>query len=177
MAETGKVSLFSVVNDAPDAPLARGEFDRSKLGAIVGDTGLVALAAIAAHYRIACDPAQMSHDLPLGEQPANGEHIVRAARKIGLKATILTKQGIKRLKTVPLPAIVGLIDGSFGVITHRSSDGQLRFVNPLARSQLVETAEEFANRWSGHIVLVTRRAGGAGIDPRKFEFSWFIPSI
>ena len=185
MPELGKISLFSAVKDEIEAlPVREQERGREPPAAqptappdMVGDTGLVALSAIAAHYRIAADAAQMSHDLGLGEMPAQGEHIVRAARKIGLKASLLTKQTAKRLKTVPLPAIVGLADGSFGVITHRSPDGQIRFVNPVARSQVVESAQDFAKRWSGTVVLITRRAGGAGIDPRKFEFSWFLPSI
>lgn len=175
MAESGKVPLFSVVTGDGAASAIRPQFQPQP--ETLGDSALVALAAIAAHYRIAADPAQMSHELGLGESLATGEHVVRAARKIGLKATLLTDQAIKRLKTVPLPAIVGLKDGSYGVITHRSPDGQLRYVNPLARSQVVEKVEDFAERWSGSVVLITRRAGGAGVDPRKFEFSWFLPSI
>ena len=173
MAESGKIPLFSVVTSDSATASVRPQPPSE----VMGDSALVALAAIAAHYRIAADPAQMSHELGLGESLANGEHVVRAARKIGLKATLLTKQTVKRLKTVPLPAIVGLTDGTYGVITHRSPDGQLRYVNPLARSQVVEKIEDFAQRWSGSVVLITRRAGGAGIDPRKFEFSWFLPSI
>ena len=173
MAESGKTPLFSVVTGDAATPAIRPQPQPETMG----DSALVALAAIAAHYRIAADPAQMSHELGLGESLANGEHVVRAARKIGLKATLLTKQAVKRLKTVPLPAIVGLKDGSYGVITHRSPDGQLRYVNPLARSQVVEKVEDFAQRWSGNVVLITRRAGGPGVDPRKFEFSWFLPSI
>ena len=171
MAEPGKLSLFPATRT--DSNTAQGP----QQSEIVGDTGLVALAAIAAHYRIACDPVQMSHDLGLGEAPADGEHIVRAARKIGLKATLLTSQAAKRLKTVPLPAIVGLSDGSFGVVTHRNPEGQIRFVNAVSRTQLIETVDEFAKRWNGSIVLVTRRAGGPGADPKRFEFSWFLPSL
>ena len=171
MAEPGKLSLFPATRT--DSNTAQGP----QQSEIVGDTGLVALAAIAAHYRIACDPVQMSHDLGLGEAPADGEHIVRAARKIGLKATLLASQAAKRLKTVPLPAIVGLSDGSFGVVTHRNPEGQIRFVNAVSRTQLIETVDEFAKRWNGSIVLVTRRAGGPGADPKRFEFSWFLPSL
>jgi len=170
MAETGKVALFSVVPGDAARPQPPPQD-------VMGDSGLVALAAIAAHYRIAADPSQMSHDLGLGETLATGEHVVRAARKIGLKAVFLTKQKVSRLKTIPLPAIVGLSDGSFGVITHRTSDGQIRYVNALARTQIVETLEDFERRWSGDAILITRRAGGPGMDPRRFEFNWFLPSI
>jgi ATP-binding cassette, subfamily B, bacterial HlyB/CyaB len=170
MAEPGKLTLFP-------APKGDAVSQSDVPPEIPGDTGLVALAAIAAHYRIACDPAQMSHDLGLGETLANGEHIVRAARKIGLKAQLLTGQAAKRLKTVPLPAILALVDGTFGVMTHRNADGQIRVVNALSRMQIVEKIDDFAKRWTGSVVLITRRAGGAGVDPKRFEFSWFLPSL
>ena len=37
------------------------------------DGGLLSLAMIAGYYRIACDPAQMAHDLGLGHRAANAE--------------------------------------------------------------------------------------------------------
>ncbi len=143
----------------------------------MADAGMVALAIIAAHYRIACDPAQMAHDLGLGERPSTASDIVRAARRTGLKASVLSGQGAKRLKSVPLPAILHMRDGSFALLTHRLADGRLRIVNPLARSQLIDTLEALLAAWSGELVLVTRRAGGPGIEPKIFNFAWFLPSI
>ena len=142
-----------------------------------GDSGLMALAAIAGHYRIAADPGQMGHDLGLGETEAGPEDVVRAARRIGLKSQLLTGQAAKRLASVPMPAIVGLKEGGFGVLTHRNADGQIRVINALSRAEYVEQAEAFTARWTGTVILITRRAGGPGVDPKKFEFSWFIPSL
>ena len=181
MAESGKYSLFSVVKSESADEQPRGEEPKSAPppppAPPPGDSGLIALAAIAAHYRIAADPAQMSHELGLSETPAGGEEIVRSATRIGLKSSLLVRQSAKRLETVPLPAIVGLKDGTFGVLTHRLPDGQIRVVNPVTRAQVIGKAGEFAANWAGTVVLVTRRAGGPGIDPKKFEFSWFLPSL
>ena len=181
MAESGKYSLFSVVKSESADEQPRGEEPKSAPppppAPPPGDSGLIALAAIAAHYRIAADPAQMSHELGLSETPAGGEEIVRSATRIGLKSSLLVRQSPKRLETVPLPAIVGLKDGTFGVLTHRLPDGQIRVVNPVTRAQVIGKAGEFAADWAGTVVLVTRRAGGPGIDPKKFEFSWFLPSL
>src|SRR6516162_4085301 len=82
------------------------------------DEGLLSLAMIAAFYRIACDPAQMAHDLGLGRRAANAEDIVRAARRIGSKARDVHDQTPKRLRTAPLPAILRMKDGSFAILTH-----------------------------------------------------------
>jgi subfamily B ATP-binding cassette protein HlyB/CyaB len=173
MAEPSKMTPLSLVKDQPPS----GDVGASSGGPHPGDSGLVALAAIASHYRIAADAAQMSHELGLGETPADAEAIVRAARRIGLKSELQARQKPKRIATVPLPAIVGLNDGTFAVLTHRLPDGKLRVVSPLARSQALETLDDFARHWSGTLVLVTRRAGGPGADPKTFEFSWFLPSL
>ena len=168
MAEAGRVPGFE----------ARGE-ESPPAAAVApqGDTGLVALAVVAAHYRIACDPGQMAHDLALGTRSAKAEDIVRAARRIDLKSMLRKTQGIERLQSVPLPAIIGIKDGSFAILTHRLADGRLRIVHPTARSQTLESPQEVSARWSGEIVLVTRRAGGAGVDPVRFDFRWFLPSM
>jgi len=174
MSETGKVMLF---------PTAAGDKPAEQLRAAAppppppGDSGLMAIAAIASHYRVAADPAQMGHDLGLGDRVASGEDLVRAANRLGLKSKLLTSQPVKRLKSVPLPAILGLRDGSFGLLTHRTPDGQVRVVNAKTRNQIVEHAEAFADQWTGAVIMITRRAGGPGVDPKKFEFNWFLPSL
>ena len=132
---------------------------------------------IAAHYRIACDPAQMAHDLGLGHRAAASEELVRAAKRIGLKAKVLPAQKEKRLQSAPLPAILLMSDGTFAILTHRSTDGKLRLIHPAARTQSIIAAESVSQTWSGELVLVTRRFGGPGADPVTFNFSWFLPSI
>jgi len=141
------------------------------------DGGLLSLAVVAAHYRIACDPSQMSHNLGLGHRPASCEDLVRAARRIGLKARALSKQTSRRLQSAPLPVILRMRDGSFSILTHRFEGGKLRLVHPTTRTQSIQTLESIAEAWTGEVVLVTRRLGGAGVDPVKFDFNWFVPSI
>src|SRR5262245_9278085 len=62
----------------------------------VVDSGLWALAAIASHYRIAAHPAQVAHDLGLHGRPSTSQDIVRAARRLGLKAKLLQGQDLAR---------------------------------------------------------------------------------
>jgi len=141
------------------------------------DAGLLSLASIAGHYRIAADPAQLAHDLGLGVRDAAGEDIVRAATRIGLKARLLQKQLPKRLASAPTPAIVRMQDGTYRILVQRLSDGRLRIADPLTRIAKDESVDEVAADWAGEIVLITRRFGGAGIDPATFGFRWFLPSI
>ena len=141
------------------------------------DSGLFALAMIAGHYRIASDPFQMSHDLGLGARLSQGEDIVRAANRIGLKSRLLQRQTAKRLASVPLPAIIRMKDGDYRIIAVRLPDGQLRIAHPMTRLVQNESAEALAAAWDGEIILVTRRWAGAGTDPVSFNFRWFLPSI
>jgi ATP-binding cassette, subfamily B, bacterial HlyB/CyaB len=141
------------------------------------DAGLLSLASIAAHYRIAADPFQLAHDLGLGARDAAGEDIVRAATRIGLKARLLQNQEPKRLVTVPTPAILRMQDGGYRILVQRLADGRLRIVDALARIAQDESVDEVAARWAGEIVPITRRFAGAGVDPATFGFRWFLPSI
>ena len=67
--------------------------------------------------------------------------------------------------------------GDYRVLLARLADGRLRIGNPVTRIAQDETPETVAEQWAGEIVLVTRRWGGAGADPARFGFRWFLPSI
>ena len=141
------------------------------------DAGLLSLASIASHYRIAADPFQLAHDLGLGARDAVGEDIVRAATRIGLKARLLQKQAAGRLASAPTPAIVRMRDGAYHILVQRLADGRLRIADPITRIFKDQSLDEAAAAWAGEIVLIARRFGGAGVDPASFGFRWFLPSI
>lgn len=141
------------------------------------DTGLIALAIVAMRYRISADPARLSHELGLGARVATGEDVVRAAQRLGLKARLLRKQRLKRLDSVPTPALIGNQDGTFSILVARLPNGIYRIADPATLGAREETAEALAAVWSGDVILVTRRVGGPGVDPTTFSLSWFIPSI
>ena len=58
-----------------------------------------------------------------------------------------------------------------------SPKGFARLIDPIARIARELPIEEIAALSSGEIVLITRRLGGAGVDPNTFGFRWFLPSI
>ncbi len=141
------------------------------------DPGLAALTLVASHFRIAADPYQLAHELGLGARMAAPPEIVRAALQVGLKSKLARKQSVARLASVPMPAILPLKDGTFVILVARHPDGRLRLVEPVSQVAREGTTEAFEQIWSGDIVLVTRRAGGPGIDPKTFGFQWFVPSL
>jgi subfamily B ATP-binding cassette protein HlyB/CyaB len=141
------------------------------------DTGLAALALIAGYYRIAAEPAQMKHELAIVGRDAKAEDLLRAAKRIGLKARVVANIGAARLALAPLPAIVGLPDGGFAVVTAGAGKGRLRLVDVVKRAAQEGTADEIFAQTNGMAILVARRIGGAGVDPKYFGFSWFLPSL
>ena len=140
------------------------------------DYGLNALAMVAAFHRTACDVHQLAHELGLGQNPSTPSEIVRAARMLGLRARVLSKQRKERLRTAPLPAIVGLKEGGFAVLGRRGDDGRIRIVEPVKRSFEIQPTDDFAAKWDGTVILVTRRAPPEGAA-REFGLNWFRPSI
>ncbi|MDP4360841.1 hypothetical protein QR510_29875, partial [Escherichia coli] len=60
-----------------------------ELGNSSADSGLFALALVAAHYRIVSDPIQLRHNLGLGTQRVPPPILVRAANHLGLKGRCL----------------------------------------------------------------------------------------
>ena len=141
------------------------------------DAGLVGLALIAGYYRIAADPAQLRHQLALTGRTAGTEDLARGANLLQLKSRIVRRVTAKRIGAIPYPAILALKDGSFAVLAVASERGRVRLVDPITRSAREVSLDEAESLSTGEVLLVTRRLGGAGIDPDTFGLRWFWPSI
>src|SRR6185312_5694344 len=132
---------------------------------------------VAAHYRIAADPAQLVHELGINTPSTGSDGIVRAAKRLGLKARQILHADLKRLMVLPLPAIASLKNGEFAIVGVRRPDGRLRIGFPSSSAYREMTIEEFDQLWSGEIVLLARRLTGPGVNPSTFGFRWFLASI
>ena len=141
------------------------------------DGGLAGLVLIAGYYRIAADASQLRHQLALTGRLAGAEDLVRGANIVKLKSRILRGVRAKRLGAVPYPAILGLKKGGFAVLAVGSSKGRVRLIDPVSHSAQDLSIEEARALSSGEVILITRRLGGAGVDPNTFGFRWFLPSI
>ena len=132
---------------------------------------------VAGFYRIGADPAQLTHKLAISGRTAGVEDLVRAAKLLGLKARIVRGANADRLARAPLPAIVGLADGGFGALSASSQKGKLRLVDVAHRRVEEAAPQDLIGLLNGEMVLIARRIGGAGYDPKTFGFTWFLPSL
>ena len=141
------------------------------------DAGLRALCGIAAYYRIAADPIHLQRELALIGREAAITDLMRASGVIGLKARRVTRTTEKQLAATPTPAIAVLREGGFVVFGGRLPDGRFRVVDPVTSIDRGLSAAEFLRDVEPQLLLIGRRIGGAGFDPKSFGFRWFLPSI
>lgn len=141
------------------------------------DYGLRALTGIAAFYRIPADPVALGRELAIGERQSDERDILRAGKLIDLKVRAIAVRSADRLNTLPFPSIVKLKTGEYVVFGGPMASGNFRIVDPVTRrDQEIELADLYA-AIEPRAILVARRWGGAGVDPRTFGFRWFLPSI
>ena len=141
------------------------------------DSGLVALCGIAAYFRIPSDPIYLARELALGDSYATNIDLVRAAQLIGLKARIVKNINHERLLKIPTPALACRHDGHFIILGGIQPSGHYRLVDPITRTDEEHPIETLDEAITGQIILVQRRMGGPGLDPKGFNLGWFLPSI
>ncbi len=162
--------------DDQRADPADAAFEVEEQAPVMVDSGLSALCGIAAFYRIPADPQSLARELAL-LQPALAEDLQRAGRRIGMKTRIVRNPDAARLAGVPVPAIVELQSGGFAVLGGRNAAGAHRLVDPITRMDRELLPGDLLAAIKPYVLLVQRRAFGAGADPETFGFRWFLPSI
>lgn len=159
-------------------------------GSTTGLAALQALCALARFHQVAADPATLAHQLGFAPHQSLGVNdLLLAAKHLGLKAK-RSRSSVDRLGLVPLPALALMRtdDGSMHPVILAQSDGQRVLFQdmsgsasgsgsgPASSAPTIQSAAEFAQGWSGELILITSRASLAGALA-KFDFTWFIPSL
>jgi subfamily B ATP-binding cassette protein HlyB/CyaB len=175
---------------------------RSALCDQVDAHALPALCALARLHHVAADPASLRHRLGLApSEPLRIQDLLRAAQLLGLKARRIRTHP-DRLTLTPLPALalmrppvdallagsetrvflLAQCDGKRVLVMHPhpvqtdASGSAASEATPQQPSARIESMDDFAESWSGELILVSSRASLAGA-PARFDFSWFIPAL
>ena len=101
---------------------------------------------------------------------------MRAAQSIGLKARVIDATDPARLERAPTPAIARRRDGQFVVFGGKLASGNYRIVDPITHLNHEVSPEDYISLVEPRLVLLNRRIGGAGVDPKTFGFYWFLPT-
>ena len=138
------------------------------------DSGLVCLVMLSRLHGMPADPGQLKHHFGESGSLFTESEILRGAKSLGLKARAISSDQSRLAKT-QLPAIAQHSDGHYFILAQTAEDKVL-IQDPLNQGPESISLDEFQERWNGHLILITRRAGILdGI--RKFDFSWFVPAI
>ena len=141
-------------------------------GATTIDPGATAFAFVLQLLGI---PANSSEILHHSGRPAMGEDdILRAAKRFPLKTRAIETTSA-RLEATPLPALAALKDGAW-IVIGKAAEGKILVQDPRKPSPEMLTAEVLAERWTGRVILLTRRASLN--DPyRRFGVGWFVEAV
>jgi subfamily B ATP-binding cassette protein HlyB/CyaB len=155
---------------ATGSPCADGVPDaRGEAGA---DTGLGCLTLLLRFHGIAVDPAQISHRC--GGTRIGIREMLRCAKELKLKGRAITTDW-SRLPKLPLPAIAELNDGSF-LILAQVVDERVLVQSPTARRPELLSHDQIEAKWTGHLVLMARRAQLSDLA-RRFDITWFLQAM
>ncbi len=138
------------------------------------DNALLGLLILAQYHGIAINTADIQHRFDPDGQGLDKSSWLLAAKELGLKAK-LSKQPRERLHLTNLPALVWQENGQHFILAKVESEKFL--IHDLVQGRpILLTENEFYERYSGELILVTSRAAILG-SLSKFDFTWFIPAV
>lgn len=142
------------------------------------DTGLFSLVTVFRFHQMPAEAEQLHHQFGVPGQPFSVSEILRAAKKLGLKAR-QTTQSFQQLSNSSLPAIAINKEGQFFIIarvTGQECQGKALIMEAGVAQPKTLTEQELAEIWDGDLVMITRR-GGLVEQFKEFDIRWFIPSL
>lgn len=138
------------------------------------DTVLLCLVRVATILGIPADQEQLKRAYVFDNQGMDVLTLVRAAKDLGLKSSLLTPPTAEFVK-LPFPAIAVLRNNQCVVVM--GTDGKrVSLSDPHVPQPFAVPLEKFLQLWSGQVVLVARRFTLEEKES-KFGFSWFLPVI
>jgi subfamily B ATP-binding cassette protein HlyB/CyaB len=138
------------------------------------DTGAACLVLLLRFFGMPGDSDSIRHQFGQSGMPLKTDDIIRAARKLGLKARAV-KSNWDRLRKTSLPAIGRRQDGSYIIIGQIAED-KILIQDPAINRPLTLERDEFEEFWDGDAILLTRRAPLLG-KGGTFDITWFIPVL
>lgn len=134
-----------------------------------------ALQGVASFHGLPVSPLTLAREMAIAG-PASGEDIVRAARRIGLRARVVQGVDVARLLRTPLPAIARLREGGWVVLRAGGRPGDFGFIDPVTRAQREAPAGQVVDEIGGQLILFTRREEPAA-EKASFGWKWFFGAL
>ena len=139
------------------------------------DTGLACFAIMASYFEKPVSLEQIRHKYDRQNSFFEEYELLQLAKEFSFKARFIDTTW-ERLDKINLPAIAQDKNKRYFVIG-KVVDGKVLVQDPAGGNRpQVWTKDEFLARWNGRLLMMTCREFINGKN-RKFDFSWFIPSV
>ncbi len=138
------------------------------------DSGLLCICLLARFHQVAADAQSLRHEVGYSGQKFSNLEVLRAAKFLQLKAKSVTAK-LAEIAAIALPAIGQYRSGEYFILA-RVDQGKALIQDPSHQGPQTLALNEFAELWSGNLILVARRSFAPGSN-RKFDLSWFAPAI
>ena len=140
------------------------------------DSGLLALVTILRFFNLPADAEQIRHQFGKPGALFVIEDLQLAAKRLKLKSRIV-QSGWERLAKTNLPAIAEIKNGSFVIVAKIDVEqGKVLVQDPIDGRAVAVDKADFEDKWSGRLLLATRRAAILG-QGGKFDISWFVAAL
>ncbi|KAA1189462.1 type I secretion system permease/ATPase [Pseudohalioglobus sediminis] len=143
------------------------------------DSGFASLAIIARLHQIDVDADQLAREYAGEHGDAGPVELLRAARALELRAKVVSLAPMDLNPSV-LPALAFTSTGDCFVVARMAigAEDERRFLiqRPGAARPESLGVDALSELWSGEVMLVSSRGGGAA-GPVRFNLRWFVPSI
>ncbi len=143
------------------------------------DTGLFCLTTVLRFHQMPAEPQQLHHQFAVPGQPFGCMEILRAAKKLGLKAK-QSSLAFQQLNNASLPAIAINRQGGFFIIARVShseqGEGKVLVMEAELSQPKSVSESDLSEIWGGDLIFVARREGLVA-QFKEFDIRWFIPSL
>tara|TARA_R110000868_G_scaffold373543_1_gene637749 strand:- start:137827 stop:140040 length:2214 start_codon:yes stop_codon:yes gene_type:complete len=140
------------------------------------DSGLAALVTVLRFFNLPADAEQIRHQFGKPGAVFATDDLQLAAKRLSLKSKIVQSDWDRLAKT-NLPAIAELENGSFVVLAKIDAEqGKVLLQDPVAGRAVAVEKAAFEEKWTGRLLLATRRAAILG-QGGKFDISWFVAAL
>jgi subfamily B ATP-binding cassette protein HlyB/CyaB len=138
--------------------------------------GYQVLASIAKSMGYQITAPQLAHLMGRGRRSPATNDLIRAAKRIGMRVRLVDGPTEQKLRSLPVPAMIKLEDGSWHIFRGYMGGEVFRLFDPVERATVDLKMTELLARFGGEVILVGKNFGHA-TDDLTFGISWFIPLI
>jgi subfamily B ATP-binding cassette protein HlyB/CyaB len=139
---------------------------------VANDSGLECLQLLLRFNQVSVNPDQIKHQFSV--EKIGVMEMLRCAKALKLRARAIDVKW-EQLTNLPLPAIAELQDGNFLILGRAAADNVLVQDPAVGRPEQL-SREDFLAKWTGRLVMMTRRASLTDLA-RRFDVTWFLQAM